>query len=364
MTTAGAERATASPLDDAWPSRYLAEELWLRGRRQVAFGLVRRGLFLAPDAMLELAERHETQGRAAYERMVAGLPPEDRAFLGSELMLGPASGMLAERSPIVLAFGEQVAEVLGSPDGEIRHACARVNFLVSLFDLISDAERMEDATTLLEDGGLDAVLAGAAGCAALRSSSLGLPVGPSRVFGLLIADLFGDLHARRARRPGSGGWEPFERTVQRAYLAQARSRAAAGAADSLAVARGKSVLPFLIMGELVALDAPPGRRSEVLGLAEALGEVFWRADDLADVGSDWLTGDVNSVLASCHSRPREDAGDWLGISTVLESTALEEASDALLTAIDGALELMRRNAPRDGGEAGAWLTWYVVDWLR
>jgi hypothetical protein len=363
VTPASTERA-ASPLDDAWPSRYLAEELWLRGRRQVAFGLVRRGRFLAPDAMTQLAERHEKQGRAAYERLMEGLPPEDRAFLGSELMLGPASGMLAERAPIVLAFGAQVAEVLGSADEEIRYACARVNFLVSLFDLASDGEQTQDATALLEDGRLDAVLAGAAGCAALRSFSHDLPFGPPRVLGLLMADLFGDLHALRARCGGSDHWRQFERTVQRAYLAQARSRVAAGAPDSLAVARGKSVLPFLIMGELVALDAPPGRRSEVLGLAEALGEVFWRADDLADVGSDWLTGDVNSVLESCHSRPQEDAGDWLGISTVLESTALEEASDALLRAIDAALALMGRNAPRDGGEAGAWLTWYVVDWLR
>jgi hypothetical protein len=361
VTPASAERAAASPLDDAWPSRYLAEELWLRGRRQVAFGLVRRGLFLAPDAMTELAERHEAQGRAAYERLVEGLPPEDRAFLGSELMLGPASGMLAERAPIVLAFGAQVAEVLGSADEEIRHACARVNFLVSLFDLVSDGERAQDATTLLEDGRLDAVLAGAAGCAALRSFSLALAVGPSRVLGLLMADLFGDLHALRARRRGSDRWGEFERTVQQAYRAQARSRAAAGAADSLEVARGKSVLPFLIMGELVALDAPPGRRDEVLGLAEALGEVFWRADDLADVGSDWLTGDVNSVLESCRSRQRDDG---LGISTVLESTALEEASDGLLTAIDTALALLRRSASRNSGEAAAWLTWYVVDWLR
>jgi hypothetical protein len=49
---------------------------------------------------------------------------------------------------------------------------------------------------------------------------------------------------------------------------------------------------------------------------------------------------------------------------VLESTALEEASDELLTAIDTALALLRRNAPDNAGEAAAWLTWYVVDWLR
>jgi hypothetical protein len=197
-----------------------------------------------------------------YDRLVDRLPPEDRAFLASELMLGPASGMLAERAPIVLAFGARIAEVLGSADPDIRDACARANFLVSLFDLISDGEAVQHVTLLLEDGRLDDVLSGPAGCAALRSSSLGLPVGPARVFGLLTADLFGDLHARRR---GSGGRGRLGRTVQRAYRAQLRSRTAAGTADSLAVARGKSVLPFLIMGELVALDTPDDLRKAVFG---------------------------------------------------------------------------------------------------
>lgn len=374
MTQISASGVHVPVLHDAWPSRYLAEELWLRGRRQVALGLVQRGLFLPREAMAAMADRYQAQGRMAYERLIAGLPPPDCAFLGSELVLGPASGMLAERAPIVLAFGEQVAEVLGrvaggcEPNVKTRHACARVNFLVSLFDLVTDrpeaGEGIPDATTLLDGGRLDAVLAGPAGCAALRSSSLGLPLNTTRVFGLLTAGLFTDLHRLRARVRDATQWAFVEGTVRQAYVAQAESRSAIGQGDGVAVARRKSVLPLMIMGEVVAFADPTRPRTDVLRLAEALGEVFWRADDLADVGSDWMSGDVNSVLASCDCPPREATDEWIGIAHVLDSGVLERASDELLAAIDHALDLLREDDPHDRGDSEAWLTWYVIDWLR
>ena len=355
--TATAANVPDQLLGDVWPPRYLAEELWLRSRRQVALGLVERGRYLPAPQMVAMAERYQADGRRAWDRVLRGLPPPERAFLGSELVGGSASGVIAERAPLVLAFGDGVAATVcrlstgREPDADPAFACGLINLLVSLFDLITD--RTDDP--VLDERGLDAVLEGPRGCELLKIEAGQLPLGAPRVFGLLLADLFIRLHqlAGAARDPSR--WSAFEDAVRSAYAAQVQ-----------ALARDKSVLPFRILGEVAAFAMSDDERHGGLALAEALGEVFWLTDDLADVASDWTTGDANSVIAGCGCGCERSAPeDWRGLTRVLDD-GIDAASVRLLAAIDVATELMSglAGSDRELDEATAWLTWYVVDWLR
>jgi hypothetical protein len=116
----------------------------------------------------------------------------------------------------------------------------------------------------------------------------------------------------------------------------------------------KSKMPFVIVARLVC--GPRERMAETIHVAEILGKIFWRVDDVADLADDIRAGEANAML-----RRMMDGGF---LHNGLEASAFansEEVGAQWTTAIRGDLvTLFDALAPlrvrMDGG-------WRFEDWI-
>lgn len=353
-----------------WPERFAVQELWLRSRRCLFSALDGAGVLPDEAALASYMHGQATCGRARLAALGARLGAAEQRYLASELVGGAASHSFVRRLPFGFAFGYELARSLGAISGaafddaveRAADAAGVFNLAASLLDRLTDHTGDGDAVTaLLSRDRLARLCRGRAHVDALRAELDALPMSELRLFGALIAELFRAAHELHAATGNGAAWHGFVEELLGAYRAQLATVEPAAPAQPLAASRAKSVAPFLVEAQLAALARPDGiapRR-----LVEAIGDVFWRVDDLIDLHADARAGQLNSVQVRAGGAFADAHGAAL---RVLATDGVEAVAGEIALGVAGVrAQLAELGAPAAARAALLdWLVMYVVDWAR
>jgi hypothetical protein len=136
--------------------------------------------------------------------------------------------------------------------------------------------------------------------------------------------------------------------------------AASNASHDEAMLRAKSVTPFVVPPLLYLLGGTSDDGDRLVQMGQQVGEVFWRVDDLVDVGRDFATGDGNIVLLRAGIRTGSDGDD--AFARVLDGRVLEELATEAMEHARCAIGFAGEDSALTR-EVAQWLEMYIVDWM-
>ena len=288
--------------------------------------------------------------RARASRWGAGVALRDRYLLAQlpdwadvldHLRLPEEEPRLWDSLPLMLAFGTEQADALlatvqgEDPLGSAGRTCALFSTLLSSFDHVVDETAHADALYAVEPLGV-AVLAGTAPADALRGPYQEHPAAAVRFVCALFAALGTSLDATAAAGARPAATSALRRALVRLFAAErtstlGRARTPAELERLGRASREKSVLPFVVLAQLVSLvatgSAPPARMARA---SAAIGRAICLADDLMDLLTDLERGAPSPFVVAlggpATTRAAVDVAALLGV--VAQGTA------DLLTALD------------------------------
>lgn len=331
----------------AWPVGLLLDEIWLRSRRALVNRLEAAALWpSAEDQDRFVAEQRAKGERLRDEALLPEIAPDDRRWMTAPATFGAANRRFRGSTPMALAFGHALAAGLRELEGRPPHppaaeAAALFNFGISVFDLLHDTqpEAVAEFSAHFGSDTLRGLHSGAASPEVLREAAPCCARPEVRLLLQTIAAVYERLHAL-------GDEAPRDRFRALALLLEAAHAAEIGSAertgepsDRLAISRGKSTLPFSIIGAIAALPPP----HDVDGNDPLLGDVglvFWLTDDLTDLVGDARSGAVNSLVARSGCDGSEDIGERL--QRLIDGRAIEDTADEIRDAL---LRIRRNTAP-------------------
>lgn len=343
-----------------WEQPFVNDEIWLRVRRVLIDRLDATGLTLSAAALHEGLAEERRLGLRMLAQASDELGANWAATLQGEHFLGAGARRFQLRLPFILAFGASYAEALMdlAPPVHPERADA-IRFLSALFNLgiviidgiTDDPARFGDVAAIFGDRDQKILLTGRPSDAAGASDTSA----EMTVLQQLVARYFAGV-GRLSRESDPVHLDRLGMILANAYAAQMATAAGADRSDD---GRAKSVIPFLVAPTLLemvldAVDAPP-----LTAIGTAVGEGFWRVDDLVDFSRDRLGGEANLVATRLGPvREREPAGADLLQTDLVEQVAAEAVAHfeaALIHALDEGLsaERLRR-----------WITLYTLDWLQ
>lgn len=330
-----------------WPVGLLLDEAWLRARRVLVTEMERSGVW--PDAAKQrvFLDVQRAKGNDIRDRvLLPALGPEASDWLVSPASFGAANQRFRSHTPLSLAFGHSISEVLQGTGGQIDRqaadAAALFNFGISMFDLLHDT--LPDlAPSFGEMFGHDQLralignptaadrLAGVAGGATTPEVSLLLRT---------IAAVFEAIH-RLTGRQAAKALKEVGSLLTLAYTAETASSGSSASADErVRVSRDKSVLPFCVIGAIGRLS---GQCPDCGGeLAETLGTIFWKVDDLADLVGDTRSHSLNSLLLRAGERDEDQPA--AALAALLVGNGIEEAAANICAGLIAQRQMVERSS--------------------
>jgi hypothetical protein len=345
-----------------WHRRFLHDELWLRSRRLLIARL--RDLGLDSD-FEEYQSFFEGQQRAG-SRLLAGLGKligaERAAEIGAETFLGARNRRFLHRLPFILGFMAEYVEWLTllspvepSKRTFVTELSALFNLGIVLVDHIGDEPQgRAELETLLGDTPLERLHGDPSAPGDMARDVTSLPSAELRVLSAIVTTFFDGL---RQLNVNTSDGRLVEKLLEAISAAQSAQLAVAGGSRRPDLLRAKSVTPFIVPPALVTLVSMADPHDDLFALGERIGEVFWRVDDLLDVGRDHFAAEGNlllsraGVVSNCSLAAILENGHIEGVAR-----EIEEHAHAVIRSLDN------RAAVRE--KACRWLEMYIIDWMR
>ena len=325
----------------AWPVGLLLDEVWLRARRAVVDSLAEADLWPSLVEHQAFTTAKRIRGEELRDRvLVSALRAEDRRWLLSPAIFGASNRRFRAKTPSALAFGWDISTGMQAVAGhstrlDMAEASAVFNFGISIFDLLHDtqADMTGDFATYFDGHVLSRLHSEPYFAIELTEIAAGSDVPEIRLILQVIAAVYRKFHAL-----GIGNFGEVADLLSAAYEAEMKSAAPADgqcAVELTRTARTKSTLPFAIIGTIGGAGAgTDGQCPMPDEVAECIGTIFWRIDDLADIVSDVRSGALNSLLVEARGEAGADIS--LTLTRLLDDRSIETAAaevrDALLQA--------------------------------
>jgi hypothetical protein len=300
--------------------------------------LERASLWITDDEYGAFMQEQRHIGEDLKGRVLKDALGETFPALSSEGLFGVAHEGIFVRVPFGLAFGKGLATHLGALVGmsvpALGDIAALFNLGISLIDRLVDGQPagLIELTQWLTPRVLEQLMSGA------DPESAGDPAGSDEVRivrRIVVASLRGvAAHARRHPK-----YRAFTTTILEAFNAEMATARREGRETSrtseVEASRSKSILPFVVIGQLVSLSndrLPAESEAKLAALSRTIGSFFWRFDDLADLSKDLAAGDVNGLCPS-------PAQVQDGLSALLEGRDIEQHVDAAINDLQTVLSI-------------------------
>ena len=243
---------------------------------------------------------------------------DDSAALGASPVhiFGSRGQRLRVRLPYLLAgpyeFGSGLCGLVGGTHeraAEAGRLCAVFNLCGALFDVIYDdySPLFAQVARVFNQGILETALSleSNAWSELERRSAEATPIEVRLLLKSLVWSIGG---VRRLLQPAEGRQTRLAAIMVEALTAELMSGAGEPRSerDWLETSRAKSVLPFMIMREVVLLMVPSPNQELLKSLDEFVsttGASLWRLDDLADIEVDLRKGTLNSLVVQAGGQP-------------------------------------------------------------
>jgi hypothetical protein len=347
-----------------WAPRFMSDELWLRSRRVLLDRLRDAGLDTPYDEYCRYLQRQHEIGMVLIDGLARSIGTRRWEEMGAETFLGTEHRRFTLRLPFILAFGAEYASWLArlvprsANDERIQSLAALFNLGIVLVDqLADDPVQRGDITQIFGAGRLERLLADTSTPATFRGDVQKLPTPELRVLGSVVSAFFTGVHAIANDVVNPGVRDRFVLAIGSAYRGQL---AASNASHDEAMLRAKSVTPFVVPPLLYLLGGTSDDGDRLVQMGQQVGEVFWRVDDLVDVGRDFATGDGNIVLLRAGIRTGSDGDD--AFARVLDGRVLEELATEAMEHARCAIGFAGEDSALTR-EVAQWLEMYIVDWM-
>lgn len=375
MVSGRSEPAAAEVTPSEWPASLMLDELWLRSRRALVHRLEATGWWSTGTAVeAHRAHRADLGDDLSRTLLAKVLTPADRQYFLSDVAFGAAADQMTAKVGRCLAFGYELGVALhrvvtgeeGSlvepcsrAEARVAEACALFNLGVALFDLVHDElpEQANALTQVLNGDVLVDVLTSRQATAELAATAAVLEPRELRLLNCLVAAFIAELHDAVST---PDVLEDVGALISRAYAAEIRSVNDRDAVSSVRNSRAKSVLPFHVLLETVALlgDAPAATSVPALRPAvEAMGTAFWLVDDLMDLVTDFQTGSLNSILAGARQTMPSGDGpadpEYALLRHVLAENGIADAAEGAVIALQTMSDGFLTESPNRGTAAAA-----------
>jgi hypothetical protein len=300
-------------------------------------------------------------GNEMLDRLGSLIGDAAAAEIAVETFLGPRHQHFSHRQPFILAFMREYADWIGDltqADVGMRRSVADLSALfnlgIVLVDQIGDDPAGRAALApIFAYGRLECVPRRAGRLTGDPPSSVAPEL---RVLTDIVGAFFEGVDRLDASRTRPEARARLLRVLADSYAGQF---AVADGARTLSHLRAKSVLPFGVTPALAALAAPEPEY-DLPAIGEAVGEVFWRVDDLLDLGRDHAVGDGNVLLDRAGIAPRRGGRR---LEALLEDGYIDGIASEIAAHVRAVVELLERR-PDVRVKATRWLEMYILDWMR
>lgn len=354
-----------------WPTSLLLDEVWLHVRRKLILILESENLWPSSDNQQKYLRRQRVLGeKLKSELLIPSLRHEDREWIASPSIFGASNRGFIRRVPLTLAFGHSVSmalQTLGGEKADARkaEACALFNYGVSVFDLLHDSQPhvASEFNRYMNAEIIDKLNSDRGTVIGLANSLSDCDRPEIRIVLQAIYEVYRRLYMIF---PPSGVLpNSLKFLMEHSYAAEMKSSkwTKMSSEESLRTSRAKSNLPFLIMAEIsrpaadgCAPNYPP------TDVANELGDIFWRVDDLADIIGDLRANALNSILIRV---------GWGATITdihttlvrLLEGNEIEETAKALCESLNR-IQAQTPAICQDCTELSTMVTSYTRMWLE
>ena len=316
------------------------------------------GAWVEPNRFERYTARQFDAGMAASLAMLPRVAGPDFLDLFEPTWSGSAN--VAFTVAFGLTYSRAIAALAAAnPDDckDCASACALFNFGISLIDRMVDTEP-ERGAVLLEL--LRCVMPDWERLHALAENETRAD---ARIILRIAAAFFERLAA--LERPDGDSIETLKRLLRSALDAESATLPGRNENEEQ-VARDKSVLPLLAMGEITiaALELPSRQRDVMRRIALYAGEAIGLADDLADVTTDSRFGFPNAILGKIRRR-RDPELHAENLAALESGTQIAAAAAELLERIERVdAAAAKAGAPEDARRGmREFLTMHVRGWL-
>jgi hypothetical protein len=346
-----------------WPLGLLLDEAWLRARRLLVTRMEGCGLLPNASEQRRFLETQRTRGEDIRDRVLLPVLGQSASeWLVSPSIFGAANRRFRAHTPLSLAFGYSVSELLqganGGIDPQAADASALFNFGISMFDLLHDTlpELAPSFRTFFDEDRLGDLVKDAESAGRLAELASCATDPEIHLLLLTIAAVFTAIHHLSEQRGPAAA--QVGHLMAMAYAAEAgssRTDAHFDIEERLRVSREKSVLPFHIIRAIGRLrqDISP----DADNLAERLGTVFWMVDDLADLVGDTRSHALNSLLLKAN--PDGTSEPEGALAALLAGNVIEDVVGEICDALVALQEVL---LPSEG--SGRVVPCYVRMWIE
>jgi outer membrane protein assembly factor BamB/orotate phosphoribosyltransferase len=335
----------------------------LRERIVSRFGrkLVVTHLGLARDRYREFIGNQEAIGHQLERRLVVPSWGEAdyQSCTSPRSVAGSASPKFRLKMPLSLGheFGVSLHAHLYPEHGRrdaVAELCALFNLLISIFDWVNDCspDAHHELASVFSEETVRRLCADSSGAHDLQQALATVQHPGVRALIKTMITFFTNLHAWARTSVNDAAWERLSGLLVRAYRAEIVTTGLNGAAhhsfsEALAAAQAKSVLPFeIFLAIAIACEDQPLalHMDDALALVRSFGTLISIADDVADLVSDYRSGDANTILlnlgissrnAAAHPPDDEFAFDGEKCAEALVEGLYENVTLALSLAASG-----------------------------
>ena len=350
-------------MSTAWKYELLLDEAWLKTRRTMVRALERAGLWPTEDEYVAFMLEQRQIGQELKDRVLRETLGDLLPTLSSEGLFGATHEGTLMRVPWMLAFGKELAihlgALVGTPTPVLGDIAGLFNLGISLIDRLADTQPMRfvELTQWLTPMVLEQLMSGK------TPEGVDDPAGSDEVRivrKIVVASLRGvEAHARRHPR-----YRAFTTSILEAFSAEVTAARREGRemnrTSEVEISRAKSILPFVVIGQLVSLSndrLSAESETKLATVSSTIGSFFWRLDDLADLTKDIATGDVNGL---CPSSPAQGQDS---LTALLDGSDIERHVDAAMNDLQSALSTAG-GATRDlPSPLFDFMTAYTRSWL-
>lgn len=359
-----------------WPDKFINDELWLRARRIILAMLEKESWNQSQDRYREYMMAQWEMGKMMAGKLPSVIGPGAVSLLQREDFLGHRNSGFRRRLNFMLAFGSEYVRALEpfvklkpQQAEQFRLLSALFNLGIVLVDQITDhPDEFGDVSAIISVDKIRSFV-GHASSPDLNGRFAYVPDLPHelQVLGAIIKAFFIRLNSLKkgfGQADKSNSWQKIFIIIESCYKAQMASAQENGDHEQ---SWQKSLLPFQVMPAVLNYFSDPSPGVPLLPLSELIGEVFWRIDDIVDVGRDFHTEQLNGLLANLESASQNTpTAHTMPLGYLLEEDILEMSVRKVGQTLNQIASLVRHSSldPKDFAPLKSWISCYLLDWLR